>query len=172
MSTLRHDILAQIEGTPTTGKALRVLILSLGFGVVLRYRLSAYVAHRLRLPFLGKLIWSVSALLNGCFLSPRATIGPGLSLPHPIAIVIGDDVEIGQGVTIYQNVTIGRRDAHTSGQYPRIGDNVVIYAGACLVGAIRIGNNSVIGANAVVTCDVPDGAVAVGVPARIMKPQR
>lgn len=109
----------------------------------------------------------------GCMVSLRSTIGPGLSMPHPIGIVIGEGVRIGAGCTIYQHVTLGgaRMGDWKAGQYPDVGDNVVMFAGAKLVGALIVGDNAVIGANAVVTRGVPAGHVAVGVPA-VARPSR
>lgn len=107
----------------------------------------------------------------GVFISPRAVFDNSLNLRHPVGIVIGEGVRLGRKVTIYQNVTIGgaRLGDAKLGSYPEIGDGTVIFAGAVLIGNIKIGSNSVIGANAVVTKDVPDRSVAVGVPARIVK---
>ena len=104
------------------------------------------------------------------YVSSQAGIGPGLSLPHPTGIVIGAGVRLGQGVTIYQNVTLGaaRRAGDETARYPEVGDNTTIFAGAVLVGNIRVGRACIIGANSVVTSDVPDGATAVGAPARIL----
>jgi serine acetyltransferase len=86
--------------------------------------------------------------------------------PHPVGIVIGDGVRIGTGVRIYQNVTIGLLEntpaSDAVDQYPTIGDDVIIYAGAVIAGAVAIGAGSVIGANAVITKDVPAGSVAFG----------
>lgn len=103
----------------------------------------------------------------GIYLSPVAAIGEDLALPHPVGIVIGDGVRIGDGVTIYQNVTIGRRNA-TFPDYPVVENGSTIFAGAVVAGAVRIGRNATVGANAVVISDVPDGATVVGVPARIL----
>lgn len=107
----------------------------------------------------------------GCFdeLLAKKTI-----FPHPVGIVISKHVKIGKSCIIYQNVTLGRLDYPyekeiSEKDYPHIGDNVIIYAGACVIGDVKIGNNAVIGANAVVLKDVPDGAVAVGVPAKIIR---
>lgn len=104
----------------------------------------------------------------GVYSSPLAYIGPDLFLPHPIAICIGDEVRIGAGVTIYQGVTLGRKHAGER-DYPTIGDGAIIYAGAVIVGAIHVGENAVVGANSVVTKDVPRGAVVGGVPARLIR---
>lgn len=89
------------------------------------------------------------------------------SLPHPIGIVIGNRAEIGEGLKIYHNVTIGRKEK-SKRAYPRIGDNVDIYSGAVIAGDVTIGNNATIAANAVVLDDVPEGGVAAGVPAEII----
>lgn len=106
----------------------------------------------------------------GLYISRDAEIKPGLSLPHPIGVVIGQGVKIGENVVIYQHVTLGgaRRGDWKANNYPTIGDGTVIFSGAVIVGKINIGKNCVIGANAVVTKDIPDNATAVGVPARII----
>lgn len=106
-----------------------------------------------------------------CILSPYSVIEIGLKLPHPIGIVIGEGVKIGKNVTIYQNVTIGRKDTDIA-KYPSIGDNVVIYSGAKILGSIVIGNNSVIGANSVVLNDVPENSVVAGIPAKIINKKK
>lgn len=97
-----------------------------------------------------------------CRISPGAVIGVGLNLPHPEGVVIGEKAKIGKNATIYQQVTIGQNQ----GGYPIIGDNVIIYAGAKIIGNIHIGYNSVIGANAVVTKDVPANSIWGGIPAK------
>ncbi|MEZ0497977.1 serine O-acetyltransferase [Sphingomonas sp. IW22] len=106
----------------------------------------------------------------GCFVQPGAQIGPGLKLPHPSGIVIGTGARIGSNCTIYHQVTLGgaRRGDFKANRYPSVGDDVVLYAGAKLLGGIRVGNHVEVGANAVVRCDVPDNSVAVGIPARII----
>lgn len=87
----------------------------------------------------------------------------GLILPHPYGVVINFSSKIGENCRIYQNVTIG---SNQLGNVPIIGSNVTIYAGACVIGDVKVGNDVVVGANAVVIRDVPDGMIAVGVPAR------
>ena len=97
-----------------------------------------------------------------CRISPGARIGVNLRLPHPDGVVIGEGCKIGENVTIYQQVTIGQN----RGKYPVIGDGVIVYAGAKIVGDIHIGDNSIVGANAVVTKDIPANSIWGGNPAR------
>lgn len=109
----------------------------------------------------------------GCMINRRASIGPGFKLPHPVGIVIGEGVTVGAHCTVYQHVTLGgaRMGDWQAGQYPTVGDNVVIFAGAKVVGALSVGSNAVIGANAVVTRSVPPGDIAVGIPAVVKAPR-
>lgn len=101
----------------------------------------------------------------GIFLGKNTQIGPGLMIGHPTSIVIGEGVRIGRNCTLYQQTTIGLKDVNAD-VYPHIGDDVVIYAGAKIVGPVKIGDRSVIGANAVVTKSCDTDCVMKGVPAR------
>lgn len=116
---------------------------------------------------LGRLVWRWNVASSACYISFDAEIGDGLLLPHPTGIVIGDDVRIGEGVTIYQNVTLGRANAEQS-SYPVIGDGVVIYAGAVIVGPVTVGDGAVVAANSVVNRDVAPDSVVGGVPAKVL----
>ncbi|WP_283937743.1 serine O-acetyltransferase [Sphingomonas hankyongi] len=114
---------------------------------------SAVLAHR---------FWSV---VTGADIPLNCRIGGGLLIPHPNGIVIHPDSEIGPNCLLFQQVTIGA----AGGGIPRLGGHVDVGAGAKILGAVTIGDHAVIGANSVVLCDVPAGATAVGVPARIVK---
>jgi serine O-acetyltransferase len=145
---------------------LGALILSPGFYTVLLHRITASlygkgVVGRV----FGKIVWRWSVATTGCYLHPQAEIGGGLKLPHPIAIVVGKGARLGEGLTIYQNVTIGV--SRETDVYPTLGCGVKIFPGAVIVGPVMIGANTVIGANAFVSIDAPDGSVLYGVPARI-----
>ncbi len=124
-------------------------------------RVSRGVAH-----FLTRL----NTVLHACDIDPTAVIGPGLHLPHPVGVVIGA-ARIGAHVTLLQNVTLGVRDRTANSflpsAFPSLGDDVYVGAGAILLGGITIGSGAQIGAGAVVLDSVPEGALAVGVPARV-----
>jgi serine O-acetyltransferase len=107
---------------------------------------------------------------SGVFVSSNANIGRGVQLPHPTAIVIGEGVTIEDNVTIYQSVTLGGKKIGDgiAGNYPTIREGAVLFSGAVVAGKVTVGKHSIIGANSVVTSDVPDGAVAVGAPARVV----
>lgn len=98
-------------------------------------------------------------------LGKNSIAGNNIILPHPMNIVIGEDVIIGSDCIIYQGVTIGQ----SKGRYPKIGNNVIIYPGAKIIGDIVIGDNSIVGANAVVTKNVPSNTIVAGIPAKVLK---
>lgn len=166
---LRCDLLALGYRKADLITMIMAFFMNPGFSAACLHRLSASCTRN----GLGKLAFSfrrLNGILNSCDIDPRAVVGPGLNLPHPTGIVIGP-VIIGNNVTIHQNVSMGRRrteDAYTGPESrPNVGDDVVIYAGAVILGGVRIGCGARIGANAVVTQDVPENCSAVGVPARI-----
>jgi|TARA_R100000501_G_C2630918_1_gene126647 serine O-acetyltransferase len=121
----------------------------------------------------GKVGTLCSRLLEryGLYVSKNAIIGKNVILPHPAGIVIGDGVKVGNNVTIYQSVTLGGRvkGDWKKGNYPTISDGCTLFAGVVVAGRVRIGENCVIGSNSVVLSDIPDNAVAVGAPARVVK---
>jgi len=130
---------------------------------VVAFRLGQVLARRRGLLPLAYLLGGHAQSRSGAELSPLASIGPGLELTHSTGVVIGADVVIGSGATIYHGVTIG--DGSRPGR-PVVGDDVVLGAGACLLGGISVGDRVVVGAQAVVTTDLPDDVVATGIPAR------
>ncbi|HET7539021.1 MAG TPA: serine acetyltransferase [Polyangiaceae bacterium] len=159
-------------GLPLTARGfLRLLLLEPGFQLTLCVRLTELVA---RVPGFGRilrrLVWYPTTMLFGCDFGVGVRIGGGLYVPHPFGIVVNADCRLGRNVTLLQGVTLGIVDpAHPA--CPILEDGARVNAGAKLLGGITIGRAAVIGANAVVLRDVPEGRVAVGVPARIL-PER
>lgn len=123
--------------------------------------------HRRGHPAAAVFVAAANRVLTGVDIEPGATIGPGLVIMHGHGIVINRAVRAGKNLEIYQQVTLGVNNRHAPGS-PVLGDDVVIFPGARILGPVTIGDGAVIGANAVVLSDIPAGAVAVGVPARIL----
>ncbi|PJB72093.1 MAG: serine O-acetyltransferase [Alphaproteobacteria bacterium CG_4_9_14_3_um_filter_47_13] len=148
---------------------LAILLFQPGFQLSFSLRLQQALCA---IPVLGsllrKVVWYFTCILLGCHCSSRATYGRGLHFPHPIGIVIGDGVQIGDNVTVYHGTTIGLKDFGKDA-YPILEDDVIIYAGAQVLGSVTISKKSIVGANAVVLKNVPEGAAAVGIPARIIE---
>ena len=146
---------------------LLILLFCPGFQLALSMRVQSALG---KLPVIGKpmrmILWYCSTICFGSDLDPAATFGPGIYFPHPIGIVIGGEWDIGSQVTILHGVTLGRNG--TPKGRCRVGDFSQIGAGAKVIGNIDIGRSSSIGANSVVLKSVPDNALAVGVPARII----
>ncbi|MBR1133808.1 serine O-acetyltransferase [Bradyrhizobium iriomotense] len=167
MSMWRQDLERNAARSGLTG-ALIAYVTSPGFALVSRARLASWLNVRGKGGrLLSRLVWRSTVRNYGCYVAPAARLGAGLCLPHPVGIVIGEGSVIGNDVTIYQGVTLGRA-SHDVDAYPSIDDGAVIYAGATLLGPIRIGRNAIVAAHSVVLSDVPDFATVVGAPARIV----
>lgn len=141
-----------------------------GFRLLFFYRLSRY-CHKKNWKSISTFFFNLNHVINSCEISPRAEIGAGVQFPHSCGIVIGEGVQVGDYCIIYHNVTLGRSKA-LEADYPVIGDGVHIYSGASVLGAVEVGNNAVIGAHSLVIKDVPAYAVAVGIPAKIVKKKK
>ena len=145
-----------------------VLLTYPGFHAVILYRI-AHVIHRLHIPIIPHVIMLMGRILTGIEIHPAAKIEGGIFIDHGFGVVIGETSEIGKNVTIFQGVSLGGTGKETGKRHPTIGDNVVIGAGAKVLGSITIGNDVYIGANAVVLHEVPDDCTVVGVPGRCVK---
>lgn len=138
------------------------------FKAILRYRL----AHKLYLRkhyFIARWISQRTVRKTGIEIHPGATIGKGLFIDHGHGVVIGETAIIGDNVTLYQGVTLGGTGKEKGKRHPTIGNNVMISAGAKVLGSFTIGENSKIGAGSVVLSEVPPNSTVVGVPGRIVK---
>lgn len=174
MSLFRDTLEADLyRGERTRAFPLRVLgLLLLGSGqsgCIAWLRLAQFCKRR-GLRGLAKSSAAVIERRFACYIQLDAEIGPGLRLPHPVGIVIGQGVAVGKGCTIFHHVTLGGRRLGDwrRGSYPVVGDDVVLFAGAVLLGGITIGDRSRIGANAVVLRDVGPDCTAAGNPARAL----
>jgi serine O-acetyltransferase len=158
--------LAACTGRVGWRAALSAFVFEPGFATLCVHRCAQHL-HRRGRPRLAKLLWRWNTAHSACHLHLEAELGPGLLLPHPTGVVIGAGTRVGAGVTLYQGVTLGRRHGE---HYPVVGDGATVYPNAVVAGPVRIGRAAVIGAGAVVLDDVPDDAVAVGNPARLLAP--
>jgi serine O-acetyltransferase len=163
LATLRCDIQSIFDRDPAARSVVEVLFCYPGLQAVWGYRVSHWFWMR-QMKFLGRLGSHVTRFLTGIEIHPGATIGPGFFIDHGMGVVIGETAEIGADVTLYHGVTLGGTSLEKGKRHPTIGDRVVIGAGAKVLGAITVGNDTRIGANAVVVKPVPANAVVVGVP--------
>lgn len=147
---------------PAARNAFEILFLYPGVSALIRHRV-AHFFYKIHLKFLAKLIAKWSRFLTGVEIHPAAKIGKNLFIDHGHGVVIGETAEIGDDCTIYQNVTLGGTGKEHNKRHPTLKNNVVIGAGAKVLGNITIGNNVKIGANSVVLKDVPDDCTVVGV---------
>jgi serine O-acetyltransferase len=166
--TFRKEISAIFERDPAAKNFLEVLLTYSGLHALVFHRISN-VFLKLRVPFFPRWISQLGRFFTGIEIHPGATIGNGLFIDHGMGVVIGETTIIGDNVTIYQGVTLGGTGKEKGKRHPTIGNNVVVGAGAKVLGNITIGDNSYIGSNAVVIKDVPDNSTVVGVPGRITK---
>lgn len=166
--TLRRDIQAVFERDPAARSLLEVLTCYPGLHALQMHRI-AHFFYRRRLFFIARLISHINRFLTGIEIHPGAKIGQGVFIDHGMGVVIGETAEIGDNVTLYQGVVLGGSGKEKGKRHPTIGNNVVIAAGAKVLGSFRVGDNSRIGAGAVVLTEVPPNCTVVGVPGRVVK---
>ncbi|MBQ7398174.1 MAG: serine O-acetyltransferase [Clostridia bacterium] len=167
---IRDDIAAVRQRDPAAKSDVEVLLLSSGVHAILAYR----VAHKLYLSkhyFPARLISQVARAATGIEIHPGATIGKGFFIDHGMGVVIGETTEIGNNCSIYQGVTLGGTGKDVGKRHPTLGNNVMVGAGAKVLGPFTIGDNTKIAAGAVVLKEIPDESTAVGVPARVVRQQ-
>jgi len=164
----RQEIKSALARDPAAKGFLEVLLLYQGLHALIGYRI-AHVFYQLRLFLLARLISQFARYLTGIEIHPGARIGRSFFIDHGMGVVIGETAVIGDNVLLYQGVTLGGTGIEKGKRHPTIGNNVVIGAGAKVLGNINVGDNSYIGANAVVIKDVPANSTVVGVPGRITR---
>jgi len=165
---IKDNIDAIKQRDPAAKSDIEVLLLYSGLHATLAYR----VSHKLYIgghTFSARAISQAAKFLTGIEIHPGATIGRGLVIDHGTGVVIGETAEIGDNCTLYQGVTLGGTGKDLGKRHPTLGNNVLVGAGAKVLGPIIIEDNSKIAANAVVLKDIPENSTAVGIPARVAR---
>ena len=167
VKNIKNEIAIIKERDPAIHSAMEVFLYP-SFRVMINYR----IAHKLYLKkqyFLARWVSQRAARKTGIEIHPGAKIGEGFFIDHGIGVIIGETTEIGDNVTLYQGVTLGGTGKETGKRHPTICDNVMISAGAKVLGSFTIGENSKIGAGSVVLEEVPPNSTVVGVPGHVIK---
>src|ERR1700736_3144891 len=164
---LRDEITATLARDPAARSRLEVVLCYPGFHALLYYRLAHWLWVR-GWHLFGRFASHVGRMLTGIEIHPGAPIGRRLFIDHGMGVVIGETAEIGDDCTLYHGVTLGGTSWNAGKRHPTLGRGVVLGAGAKILGPILVGDGAKVGSNAVVVRDVPAGATAVGIPARIV----
>ena len=159
-----RELARAATGEVTRRSVLRTVLENDSFAILVLWRLRV-AARRWRIPLANHALRCVQTIVYGIELGKEITLGQGVYFVHPIGIVVGGDSRVGDRVRFLGSNTVGQ--AQDDGGYPVIGAEAVVGCGARILGSIQIGEHATIGANAVVLDDVPAGAVAVGIPARV-----
>jgi serine O-acetyltransferase len=167
LSNLVADFRIIFDRDPAARNGLEVLFCYPGLQALLFYRFAHWL-HLLGLPFIPRLISHLARWFTGIEIHPGATIGKGVFIDHGMGVVIGETAIVGDYSLIYQGVTLGGTGKESGKRHPTLGENVVVGAGAKVLGNLLIGNNVRIGAGSVVLRDVPSDCTVVGIPGRIV----
>ena len=165
---IKEDINVIFKKDPAARSTLEVLLCYPGLHAAILYR----VAHKLwcnNYFVLGRLVSHFARWLTGIEIHPAAKIGRHFFIDHGMGVVIGETAEVGDNVMLYHQVTLGGTSLHKVKRHPTIKDNVIIGAGAKILGNITIGENSKVGSGSVVVNDVPPNSVVVGIPGKVVK---
>ena len=162
------DIKAVQERDPAARSALEVLLLYQGIHALIWHRF-AHWFYKHKMFFIARLISQIARFFTLIEIHPGATIGKGFFIDHGTGVIIGETTIIGDNVTLYQGVTLGGTGKETGKRHPTLEDNVMVSAGAKVIGSFTVGKNSKIGAGSVVIEEVPPNCTVVGVPGHIVK---
>lgn len=164
----KKEVQATKDRDPAAKGYLQIILLYPGLHALVGHRIN-HAIWKSGLTLVARILSQVFRLLSGIEIHPGAQIGNGLFIDHGMGVVIGETTVIGDNVTLFQGVTLGGTGKETGKRHPTLGNNIVIGAGAKILGDINIGDNSYIGANAVILKDVPSGSTVVGVPGHVTK---
>ena len=166
--TMREDLAAYLERDPAARSKLEVFLLYSGYKAVRKYRRAHwFFNHHMKL--LARYLSQRARHKTGVEIHPGATIGRGLVIDHGMGVVIGETTVIGDNCLIYQGATLGGTGKEHGKRHPTLGNNVMVGAGARVLGPFKVGDNSRIAAGAVVLTEIPPNSTAVGVPARVVR---
>jgi serine O-acetyltransferase len=167
LSTLLADFKIIFDRDPAARNWLEVLFCYPGLQALLSHRFAHWL-HVLGIPFIPRMMSHLARFFTGIEIHPGAAIGRGVFIDHGMGVVIGETAIVGDYALIYQGVTLGGTGKQSGKRHPTLGENVVVGAGAKVLGNLQIGNNVRIGAGSVVLRDVPSDCTVVGVPGRIV----
>ena len=165
---LKEELDSIMERDPAAKSRWEIYFLYSGFKALRSYR-KAHWFYKHNMNFIARFISQRCRKKTGIEIHPGAKIGRGLFIDHGMGVVIGETTEIGDNCTLYQNVTLGGTGKEHGKRHPTLGDNVLVGAGAKVLGPFKVGSNSRIAAGAVVLNEVPENSTAVGVPAKIVR---
>lgn len=168
LKKIKSDIKAVFDNDPAARSVFEVIFTYSGLHAIWAHRI-AHWFYRNRWFTTARIISQISRFFTGIEIHPGAKIGKRLFIDHGMGVVIGETCEIGDDVVLYQGVTLGGTGKEKGKRHPTIGNNVVVASGAKVLGSFRVGDNSMIGANAVVLREVPANSTVVGIPGRIVK---
>lgn len=171
LEAIRRDIRAARERDPAIPTTLQVIFAYPGVHAIWAHRINHWLWQR-GARLVARITAEITRILTGVEIHPGAVLGPGLFIDHATGVVIGETAEVGEDVTIYHGVTLGGSGRDSGKRHPTIGDRVTIGAGAKVLGAIKVGDDSRIGANAVVVKEVPSSSVVIGVPGQVISRSR
>ena len=168
MSAIRKDLESVMKHDPAARNRFEVILTYSGFHALVLYRFAHFMyVHNYKL--VARIVSQTAKFLTGIEIHPGAKIGSGVFIDHGEGVVIGETAEIGNNVVIYQGVTLGGTGKDKGKRHPTIEDNVMISAGAKVLGPFTVGKNAKIGAGSIVLDEVPANATVVGVPGRVVK---
>lgn len=166
-SRMKEDIAVVFEQDPAARNMIEVVLTYSGLHAIWSHRI-AHELFKRKLFFLARVVSQVSRFFTGIEIHPGAKIGRRFFIDHGMGVVIGETCEIGDGVTIFQGVTLGGTGKECGKRHPTLHDNVLVATGAKVLGAITIGENSKVGAGSVVLKDVPENSTVVGIPGTVV----
>ncbi|MBQ2735673.1 MAG: serine O-acetyltransferase [Clostridia bacterium] len=165
---IRETVETVKERDPAARSTAEVLLLYSGVHAIMAHRVSHHLYKKGHC-FSARALSQAARALTGVEIHPAATIGKGFFIDHGMGVVIGETAEIGDNCTVYQGVTLGGTGKDVGKRHPTLGDNVMVGAGAKVLGPVTIGSGSKIAANAVVLHAVPENSTAVGIPAKVVR---